>query len=111
MTCPNCNHSMVKMYFRYFDRTPPEWYEWYCNNCSIRLPVSRRNSCRDCAYRSAGCHVRCEDYKAYVELNREKYEQARNHAQMNNYVNDAIRRVKQARNGWDSYRHKESPSK
>ena len=112
MTCPNCGHSMTKMFFRYFARTPPEWYEWYCNTCCTRLPVSpRKNACKECQYRSPGCHARCEEYKALFEMNREHCKKKRSDARLNNYVNESIRRVKAAKGGWKSYRHKETPSK
>lgn len=107
MTCPNCGHSMVKMYFYYFDRTPPEWHEWYCAHCGTRIPVSpRKNACKDCKYRSPGCHARCEEYKALFEMNQEHCEKKRHEARLNNYVNEAIIRVKAAKGGWHAYRKK-----
>lgn len=111
MTCPNCHHSMTKMFFRYFDRTPPEWYEWYCNECSTRLPVSpKKDQCKNCKYRELGCHVKCEDDKARREQNKETAKKRRSDARLNNYVNESIRRVKAAKGGWHSYRRKETPS-
>ena len=112
MTCPNCGKSMVKMFFRYFNRMPPEWYEWYCNDCSTRLPVSpRKNACKECKYHSPpDCHTRCEEYKALREQNREIAKKRRSDARLNNYVNESIRRVKAAKGGWHAYRHKETPS-
>lgn len=107
MTCPNCGKSMVKMFFRYFDRMPPEWYEWYCNDCSTRLPVALRNDhCKKCRFREVGCHIACEDHKTVLDINAEKAKKKIQEAQLNDYVKESIRRVKQARNGWDRYRRR-----
>ena len=112
MICPNCGHSMTKMFFRYFARTPPEWFEWYCNNCCTRLPVVIRDDhCKECKYREIGCHITCEDHAIVLDRNQEKAKKKIQDARLNNYVNESIRRVKAAKGGWHSYRRKETPSK